>query len=343
MAEADGSLSLAASGTGGPPTAWILTDGKAGDEAQCLGVVDAMGLDPIVKRVSPRPLFAFAMPWGPIDPRDAPARPGSPIAPPFPDLLVASGRRAVPYIRAVKRASRGRTYTVVLKDPRTGMGAADLIWAPAHDRLRGPNVIVTATAPHRITAARLEEARRCPDPRLAALGRPLVAILVGGDSHHHRFTAGDVARLAADLRLLVASGAALAVTASRRTPPALRAALAALTSGPGHFLWDGEGQNPYLALLANADAIVATVDSTNMIGEAVATGAPVLLFEPSGGHVKIRAFLDGLAAHGAVRPFTGRLEGFSYQPLDTTPEIARAVAAGLERHLAAVRTGRPEF
>jgi hypothetical protein len=59
-------------------TAWVLTDGKAGDEVQCLGVTDALGLTPDIRRVAPRPAFAWAMPWGPIDPRDAPAREGRP-------------------------------------------------------------------------------------------------------------------------------------------------------------------------------------------------------------------------------------------------------------------------
>lgn len=70
------------------------------------------------------------MPRGPVDPREAPGRPGSPLRPPWPDLVVASGRRAVAYLRAVKRASGGRCFTVFLKDPRTGPGAADIVWAP---------------------------------------------------------------------------------------------------------------------------------------------------------------------------------------------------------------------
>src|SRR4051794_41807304 len=112
------------------------------------------------------------MPWGPIDPREAPARAASPIAPPFPDLLVASGRRAVPYVRAVKRASGGRTFTVFLKDPRTGAGTADLIWVPAYDAIHGPNVIRTLTPPHRVSRERLAAARADPDPRLPGLPPP---------------------------------------------------------------------------------------------------------------------------------------------------------------------------
>jgi uncharacterized protein len=312
-------------------TTWVLSDGKAGDEAQCLGVAEALGMTPEIRRVAPRPPFSWLMPFGPIDPREAPSRPAGPLAAPFPDLLIASGRRAVPYVRAVKRASGRRTFTVILKDPRTGTASADLIWVPEHDRLRGPNVLATLTSPHRVSAARLAGARARPDPRLADLPRPRVAVLAGGDSRHHRFTAGDVARFVGDLRRLAGTGASLMITASRRTPPALREALQNLAGERG-FFWDGGGDNPYLAMLAMADAVVATADSANMVGEAAATGAPILLFEPSGGHPKLSAFIAGLERHGAVKPFAGRLEAWPYQPLDSTPVIAAAVAAGLARH-----------
>ena len=69
-----------------------------------------------------------------------------------------------------------------------------------------------------------------------------------------------------------------------------------------------------MALLALADAIVVTADSSNMVGEAAATGAPILVFEPSGGHPKLDAFLAGLKAHGVVHAFAGRLEGSPTSP-----------------------------
>jgi uncharacterized protein len=313
-------------------TTWVLTDGKAGDEQPCLGVVEALGLTPEIRRVRPRPPFSWLAPRGPVDPRERPGAAASPIAPPFPDLLVAAGRRAVPYLRHVKRASGGRTFTVFLRDPRTGPGTADLIWVPEHDRLRGGSVIVTLTTPHRFSPERLAAARAAADPLLAALPRPRVAVLAGGDSRHHRFTDADVARFAGALERLAETGVGLMMTASRRTPPALRAALASLAARHRGFLWDGAGENPYPALLALAEAVVVTADSFNMLGEAAATGAPLLVFEPSGGHPKLARFRQGLKARGAVHAFTGHLEGGRYEPLNSTPVIAEAVAEGLARH-----------
>ncbi|MCB8821528.1 mitochondrial fission ELM1 family protein [Microvirga rosea] len=313
-------------------TSWVLTDGKAGDEMQALSVADALGLSPEIRRVRPRAPFSWLMPWGLIDPQERPGRHNSPIVPPFPDVLIGSGRRSVPYLRFIKHASGGRTYTVFLKDPRIGPKAADFIWAPSYDRIRGANVLNTLTPPHRVSAERLAMARAEPDPRLAALLRPRVGILVGGSSRHHRFGPEDVRRFAADLERLAGTGAGLMITASRRTPPALREALADLTRRHGGFFWDGTGENPFVALLALSDAIVVTADSFNMVGEAAVTGVPILVFEPEGGHPKLRTFLDELKAKGIVHVFEGRLEGSPYEPLNSTPLIARAIAEDLARH-----------
>src|SRR4051794_16580701 len=227
------------------PTSWVLTDGKAGDELQCLAVAEALGLAPEIRRVRPGAPFTWAMPWGPIDPRERPSARNSPLAPPFPDLAFASGRRAVAYLRFLKKASGGRTFTVFLKDPRTGPETADLIWAPAYDRIRGPNVVTTLAPPHRVSVDRLAAARAEPDPRLAILPHPRVTVLAGGKSRHHRFTDADVERFLGNLRELAASGASLMITASRRTPAPLAHALVRLAREHNGFFWDGSGENPY--------------------------------------------------------------------------------------------------
>lgn len=321
------------------PTIWVLTDGKAGDEVQCLGVAERLGVTPEIRRVAPRRPWSWLMPRGPIDPHEAPERPQSPIRPPFPDIVIASGRRAVAYLRALRKASNGRSFTVFLKDPRTGAGTADLIWVSEHDRLRGENVLVTVTSPHRLAPERLAAARQDPPAAIAALPHPRATVLVGGDSRHHRFRPDDIARFVADLDSLARSGVALMGSRSRRTPPALAAAIGEVFARHGGWWWDGAGDNPYVPLLANADAIVVTADSTNMIGEAAATGAPILVFEPHGGHRKLARFLEALERQGAVHHFAGRLEGARYEPIDSTGVIAQAVRQGWLRHCAELGRG----
>ena len=112
-----------------------------------------------------------------------------------------------------------------------------------------------------------------------------------------------------------------------------------LAAEAGGFFWDGTGQNPYGSMLALADAIVVTADSVNMLSEAVATGVPVLVFEPTGGAGRLARFLDELKLIGAIKSFGGKLERYAYEKLDSTPLIAQAVAQGFAAHRAAMRRG----
>lgn len=311
---------------------WLLTDGKMGDLAQCLGVAERLGLSGESRVVHPRAIFAAFMPWGPIDPREAPSRPGSPLAPPFPDIAIASGRRAASYLRHLKSASGGRVFTVFLKDPRSGIGTADFLWVPEHDRLRGRNVLTTLTSPHRFSPEKLAAARAG-----AALwpedGRRKMGVILGGNSKDFRFAPEDESRLLEGLRAVAKSGAQLVVTPSRRTPESLARAVRILAEETGGYFWDGAGENPYLAILARSDAFVVTADSTNMVGEAAASGRPILVFRPTGGSRKIDQLLRGLEQLGAIHPFQGRLEDFTYEPIDATPAIAIKLAQVYAQHL----------
>jgi len=303
----------------------ILSDGLAGHDAQTLGIAAALGLKPDIRRIRPRKFFELIAPFGPIDWREKESRAGSPIGPPWPDIALAAGRRALPYLKRLKRASGRKVFTVYVNRPASGRAAADLIVAPLHDGFFGPNVITPITPAHRVSSELLAQARRAPDPRVAALSKPRAALLVGGDNRHFKFTPPVATALREAVRALFAAGFCVMATASRRTPSAIAEALrTALAEGPGQ-LWDGEGENPYFSMLAAADLILVTADSVSMIAEAVATGAPVHIFAPSGGSPKIKLFLERLQSEGAVRPWTGTPERWTYEPINETPRIATAI------------------
>ncbi len=307
----------------------ILSSGMIGHEMNCLGVAEALGAPYEKIVVTPRRLFSALSPYGPLDPKDRPDRPGTILSPPHPDIAIASGRATVPYLRALKRAGGRSLFAVFLQDPRYARREFDLIWTPLHDRLAGRNVVATLTSPHPFSAARLHGFRKTPDPRLIALPAPRAAVLLGGPSGAHDFSPNDLQRLAEAVAAIAAQGYSVMATPSRRTPPALiEAARRGLGKAEAQraFLWDGAGDNPYGQMLAHADAILVTGDSVNMIGEAVSTGAPVHLFEPSGGGRRIDAFVAALEQKGAVRRFAGRIEKFAYEPIDSSAAIARAIA-----------------
>lgn len=306
-----------------PPhtTIRILSDGGAGHETQTLGVVEALGLTPDIRHIAPRVLYAALAPFAPPDPRDTLA-----YAPPYPDIAVAAGRRTIPALQRLKRGSDGRTFTVYVNKPANGPRAADLIIAPRHDGLSGENVLSPLTPANRITPERLAHARVAPDPRVAVLPRPRVAFLVGGDSRHSAYGAAQISELEHIAASLLTSGRSVMATASRRTPAALRAALQRALTTPSGFIWEGEGENPYLSMLANADSILVTGDSVNMVGEAIATAAPVYVVAPPRHARRIDAYLATLRDAGAIRIWSGALEDWRRTPVNATPDIASAVA-----------------
>jgi uncharacterized protein len=311
--------------------AYLLGGGRIGNDINLLGVASALGADYERRNVSPRYLFGRLAPWGPADPLDKDALRG-----PAPDVLLASGRVAVPYVRAWKRACP-QVFAVFLQDPRWARDAMDLIWVPEHDALRGPNVIATLTSPHPFSPERLAAARAAADPRLARLPGPRCAVLLGGASGAQHFTRADLLHLTEALGAIRAQGYSLMITPSRRTPREL-AAVARHAVGEG-FFWEGDGDNPYASMLALADAVLVTSDSANMVGEATATGAPVHVFEPTGGgSSKLARTIDALIARGAAKRWAGRIETFRYAPIDATAEIAAEIR---RRFLASDGAARP--
>ena len=318
-------------------TCWVISDGKPGMENQCRGIAEAMGIEPVVKRVQLRSPWRQLSPFLRVGNRFAAGPHGDPIRPPWPDLVIGSGRQSIAPLLAIKKASRGRAFTVYIQDPQISPRHFDVVVVPRHDRLRGANVLVTRGALHRVTPAVLAAAAAVHGPRLEPLPHPRVAVLAGGTNAVYRLTPtimGDVAeKLAGFAR---DRGAGLMVTPSRRTGADNEAILRARLSGPNAEVWDGNGENPYFAYLALADVIVCTCDSVSMVSEACSTGKPVYVIELDGGSPKFRTFLDGLYRDGIARPFTGDLESWTYPALDETREIADAV-----RHRMLARRSRP--
>ena len=313
--------------------AWIITDGKAGMEVQVAGVAQALGTKTDVKRVSPAGIWRLLAPWIGPDPRERFGKSSSQFSPPWPDIALATGRLSIPALRAVRRASP-QTYTVVIQDPRTGAGTADLIAVPSHDKLKGSNVMKTLTAPHGFSPQRLERAHRNIPEELAELPTPRVVVVLGGPNAVYGFTPQDSERLARSLSSLEQLGVSFLITASRRTPDHTLDALRKVVCTGQAIIWDGSGDNPYETWLAHGDVFIVTADSINMTGEACVTGKPVYVFEPEGGSAKFGKFHESLRRYGATRKLPehfDQLESWSYAPLDSAAEIAAEIERRWQR------------
>ena len=303
---------------------WVITEGLAGTENQCIGVANALGISPIIKRVT------LNQPWKTLSPYIGfeCAQSFSPsLVPPWPDLLITSGRKAVAVSKYIKKQSNNRTFTVHIQDPRISSKYFDLIAVPEHDDLHGDNVIITKAAPNRITTDVLEHAKK-EFPQFENIPSPRIAVLIGGNSKAYSMNNNDTRTLAKQIKAI---NAGLMITTSRRTGSENEKILRSILQKEGTYMWDGDGENPYFGFLAWSDFILVTADSTSMLSEAATTGKPVYMIGLNGGHKRIEKMHKNLIDSGAVRHFNGRLEAWSYEPLNDAKLVADAIKEFFEK------------
>ena len=269
-------------------------------------------------------------------PLSALSRDGDRLVGSWPDLLIASGRKSAAPAAAVRRRSGGRTFAVQIQNPGLAPDRFDLVVAPRHDRLAGPNVMSTKGSVHGLTRDLLDRAAGRQEAGVAHLERPLVFVAVGGPNRVYRFGAAQARALGRQLAQLPGS---LLVTVSRRTGPEATAALRHELDAARSRFWDGAGDNPYRAWLGLADAVVVTSDSVNMATEACITGKPVHVAHLDGGSAKFRAFHALLEHDGHTRPFRNRID-LAWQP--AVLDDATAVAARIRRMLRARGLSLPD-
>jgi mitochondrial fission protein ELM1 len=314
------------------PSCWIVTDGKVGMTNQCLGLADALGLKPVLKRVRLRTPWRDLTPYFRFGGRMQFTQRSDRLEPPWPDLLIATGRHSVAASILVRRLSRGATRTVQIQNPVISLHHFDLVVTPRHDNLAGSNVMLTRGALHRVTPALLKEGADSLGWRLQHLKRPYITVLIGGSNAVYKLDAETMRSLADRLASAArAVKASLLITPSRRTGEENVELLRDALVDVPHYMWLGHGDNPYFGLLGLADYIVATSDSVNMVSEAASTGKPVYVAKLPGGSPKFNAFHDRLVAEGVTRVFEDKFESYTYEPLDDVSAVAAKVRT-LLRH-----------
>lgn len=322
---------------GAAPGIWAVSDANAGNARQARALAQAaarrVGGTVTEKTVTLRAPFDRAPPWawalgGAREggwPFTGLADGGAGLARPWPALAVGCGRRSAPLVAALRRL--GGVAAVQILAPQMRLSAFDAVVAPRHDRVSGPNVIETLGALNDLDDATIAREAARWSMRLGHLPAPRVAVLVGGPGRSSAFGVKALERLADGLARLAVDGAGLMITPSRRTPRAVVDRLADVVGGLGGWVWGGVGDNPYPGILGLADAIIVTQDSVNMASEAAATGKPVLVSAVDRVDAKVARFHASLAAHGATRPFEGKLASWRYPPLHEAERVADRVAA----------------
>ena len=137
----------------------------------------------------------FRSPWDMISPglwlKARWAVDGAVFAEPLPAVVMGAGGAGARVAAALRRPG---VKAVAIQHPRMALNKFDLVMAARHDGISGDNVVVTRTALHRVTQARLAAEAAIWAPCFAAFRRPLVAVLLGGSNGRYRFEAQQALR-----------------------------------------------------------------------------------------------------------------------------------------------------
>ncbi|GAB4358138.1 MAG: hypothetical protein Kow00114_10170 [Kiloniellaceae bacterium] len=289
------------------PRVWLLLDDRPGHATQVVGLAEALGWPYEAKqlrftalnRLSNRLLGASLL--------SLDAKRSDRLAPPWPDLVIAMGRRCAPVARWVKRQSGGRTRLVQLGRKAANVAADfDLAVTCLHFQLPPhPKRVDLLLPPTQVTPARLQQAAERWAGLFGDAPHPRVTLLVGGTTAHHRLDAGTAARMAAEVDAFArALGGSLTCVTSRRSGAAVEAALQqAAPSAHCHFWRRERKENPYLGYLALADILVVTGESESMLAEAADAAKPLYIYpipaKPAGLRSRLAARVLAAARRGS--------------------------------------------
>ncbi len=255
---------------------WVLLGAKHGDNQQLLAIAEAMKrpyrVIPLyfnrAARLPPLLLGTGRLSW----------RTECALQPPWPQAVLAAGRRSVPAARWIRKQSGGQTRLIHVNRPWAPLAWFDLIvTTPQYAVPRRANVL-TNLMPFVLPAQDDASAASLAD-RAASMPRPWTVVLVGGNSRPYVLNKTSARLLAHTVNDKVReTGGSAWVLGSPRTQDSAMAIIEATLHGPAHVSRWGHGENLYRPLLREADRFIVTTDSASMLTEALLSGRTVTPF-----------------------------------------------------------------
>jgi len=257
---------------------WVLQGAREGDNAQARALAAKLEAAIILKRLAwswphhlPNAILGASLAGVDHENSDR-------LTPPWPDAVVAVGRRAAPVALWIKRQSGGRTRLIHLGRPRMPLAWFDLVITTPQYGLPGRPNVIRALLP--ATTSSTNPASETWQSRFASLPRPWTGVLVGGATFPFRLGRSEAVKLGQALRSYQSrTGGSLLVSTSPRSGHQVAEALSAAI-GPQAYVhrWTKQGENPHRFILSEADRFIVTEDSVSMLAEACRSHKLVEIF-----------------------------------------------------------------
>ncbi|HCR86068.1 MAG TPA: hypothetical protein DIV86_05260 [Alphaproteobacteria bacterium] len=278
------------------PEVWALLEEAAGHNAQVLGVVEALQLPYIKKKIifnksASLPNFLKINPFNTINKKRSDSLNSG-----YPDIIISCGRKLAPIALQIKKLAKKqgkKVFAVHILWPGLAFRKFDMLAIPSHDNIIWPlnknkKIFKIIGAPNRINKEFLLQEYKIWSRTIGEMPSPRIAVLIGGNSKKTKFTQSHAKDLIENLVNLTSSlKASLMVTNSRRTDDEVSNYIEEnLRIKIGrHFYFHNVKKNkanPYFAYLQLADIIISTGDSISMLSEAATSGKPLYIYSPEG-------------------------------------------------------------
>lgn len=263
----------------GQNAVWVLMGSHFGDNQQMLALANATaritGAEVLCKKMhfSTFNFLPNARAGGSLTGLSASSQ--GELSPPWPRMIITSGRRAVPAALWVRAQAGGRVRLVHIGRPWTPLSRFDLVITTAQYELPLRENVLHNLMP--LSEAAWKDDSQTPQPEhLSALPRPWLAVGIGGSSAPYRLDSHSARRLTERCSAFIKeTGGSALLLAGPRSQERVLSILQCGISGPHRLFPWGPGLPHFHDIAPHADKILITGDSAALMADAAVTGKPV--------------------------------------------------------------------
>ncbi len=300
----------------------LLTEGLHGMISQVEGLAKALDLDYFHEKVE------LNSPWNLVPPSLTPKKKfifKNQINKEY-DVIISCGRKSVIPSIVLKKNSNKKIVNIHIQNPKVSLENFDIVVAPDHDSLDGPNVLISKGAIHYLT---LDEIHKAKDYLLNKIEKQkeVVTLILGGPTKYYNYDNESMIQIFSKInKQILEKNMQLIIIPSNRTPEKI-IQFAKEYFNKNRLIVDSVDKQAYLSSLALAKYIIVTCDSSSMISEAALTGKPVYvaMIPAMRNDIRFQKFRNLLESMNIIRKLEDSLDTWSYEKLDETNRIAKQI------------------
>ena len=300
----------------------LLTEGLHGMISQVEGLAKALDLDYFHEKVE------LNSPWNLVPPSLTPKKKfifKNQINKEY-DVIISCGRKSVIPSIVLKKNSKKKIVNIHIQNPKVSLENFDIVVAPDHDSLDGPNVLISKGAIHYLTLDEIEKAKDYLVSKIEKQ-KEVVTLILGGPTKYYNYDNESMIQIFSKInKQILEKNMQLIIIPSNRTPEKI-IQFAKEYFNKNRLIIDNVDKQAYLSSLALAKYIIVTCDSSSMISEAALTGKPVYvaMIPAMRNDKRFQKFRNLLESMNIIRKLEDSLDTWSYEKLDETNRIAKQI------------------